>query len=41
MTPPFFGSKVMNRSVFFNFEPQNCFWVPTPWRLYGAEWEER
>ena len=39
--PPFFGSKIMNLSVFFDFEPKKCFWVPTPWGLYGAEWGER
>ena len=37
--PPFFGSKIMNLLVFFNFEPKKCFWVPTPWGLYGVEWE--
>ena len=31
MTPPFFGSKIMNLLVFFDFELKNCFWVPTPW----------
>ena len=41
LTPPFFGSKIMNRFVFFDFEPKNVFWVPTPWGLYGAEWDER
>ena len=41
MTPPFFGSKIMNLLVFFNFEPEKCFRVPTPWGLYGAEWDER
>ena len=38
--PLFFGSKIMNLLVFFNFEPQKCFRVPTPWGLYGAEWDE-
>ena len=41
MTPPFFGSKIMNLLVFFDFEPKKCFRVPTPWGLYGAEWDER
>ena len=38
MTPPFFGSKIMNLLVFFDFEPKKCFRVRTPWGLYGAEW---
>ena len=41
MTPPFFGSKIMNLLVFFDFEPKQCFRVPTLWGLYGAEWDER
>ena len=41
MTPPFFGSKIMNLLVFFDFEPKKCFRVPTPWGLYGTEWDER
>ena len=42
MTPPFFGSKIMNLLVFFSdFEPKKCFRVPTLWGLYGAEWDER
>ena len=40
-TPPFFGSKIMNFLVFFDFEPKKCFRVPTLWGLYGAEWDER
>ena len=40
LTPPFFGSKIMNLLVFFNFELKKCFRVPTPWGLYGAEWDE-
>ena len=36
MTPPFFGSKIMNLLVFFDFEPKKCFRVPTPWGLYGG-----
>ena len=28
-------------SCFFDFEPKKCFRVPTPWDLYGAEWDER
>ena len=39
--PPFFGSKIMNLLVFFEFEPKKCFRVPTPWGLYAAEWDER
>ena len=34
--PPFFGSKIMNPLVFFDFELKKCFRVPTPWGLYGA-----
>ena len=30
MTPPFFGSKIMNLLVFFDFEPKKCSRVPTP-----------
>ena len=41
MTPLFFGSKIMNLLVFFDFEPKKCFRVPTPWGLYGVEWDER
>ena len=41
MTPPFFGSKIMNLLVFFDFEPKKCFRVPTLWGLYGAEWDKR
>ena len=41
MTPPFFGSQIMNLLVFFDFEPKKCFRVPTPLGLYGAEWDER
>ena len=41
MTPPFFGSKIMNLLVFFDFEPKKCSRVPTLWGLYGAEWDER
>ena len=40
MTPPFFRSKIMNLLVFFDFEPKNCFRLPTLWGLYGAEWDE-
>ena len=39
--PPFFGLKIMNLLVFFYFEPKTCFRVPTPWGLYGMEWDER
>ena len=38
--PLFFGLKIMNLLVFFDFEPKKCFRVPTPWGLYGAEWDE-
>ena len=41
MTAPFFGLKIMNLLVFLYFEPKKCFWVSTPWGLYGAEWDER
>ena len=41
MTPPFFGSKIMNLLVFFDFEPKKCFPVPTPLGLNGAKWDER
>ena len=41
MNPAFFGLKIMNLLVFFDFEPKTCFRVPTPWGLYGAEWDER
>ena len=40
--PPFFW--VENHEsfgFFFDFEPKKCFRVPTPWGLYGAEWDER
>ena len=30
MTPPFLGSKITILLVFFDFEPKNCFRVPTP-----------
>ena len=30
--PPFFGSKIMNLLVFFDFEPKKCFRV----RLHGV-----
>ena len=39
--PPFFGSKIMNLLVFFDFELKKCFRVRTPWGLYGAQWDER
>ena len=38
---PFLGSKIMNLLVFFHFELKKCFRVPTPWGLYGANWDER
>ena len=40
MTPPFSGSKIMNLLVFFDFEPKKRSRVPTPWGLYGAEWDQ-
>ena len=39
--PPFFELKIENLLVFLDFEPKKCFRVPTPWGLYGAEWDER
>ena len=41
ITPLIFGLKIMNLLVFFDFEPKKCVRVPTPWGLYGAEWDER
>ena len=38
---PFFGAKIMNPLVFFDFKPKNCFRVHTVWGLYGAELDER
>ena len=40
--PPFFWVE-NHEFVFFSldFEPKKCFQVPTPWGLYGAEWDER
>ena len=38
---PFFRSKIMNPLLFFDSELKKCFRVPTPWGLYGAEWDER
>ena len=40
LTPSFVGSKLMNLLVSFDFEPKKRFQVPTPWGLYGAEWDE-
>ena len=40
MIPPAFGSKITNLLVFFVVEPKKCLRVPTPWALYGAEWDE-
>ena len=40
-TPPFFGSKITILLVFFDFEPNKGFRVPTPRGFYGAEWDER
>ena len=39
MTPPFFGSKIMNLLVFLILSRIFFFRVPTPWGLYGAEWD--
>ena len=39
--PLLLGSKIMTLLVFFDFEPKTCSRVPTPWGLYGAEWDER
>ena len=39
-SPHVFGSQIMNLLVFFDFELKKCFRVPTPWGLYGAEWDE-
>ena len=33
--PPFVVSEIMNLLGFFGFEPQKCFWVPTPWVCMG------
>ena len=42
MTPPFLGRKLGIFWFFFpDFEPKKCFRVPTPWGLYGVEWDER
>ena len=27
-------------NLFFDFQPKKCFRVPTPWGLYGVEWDE-
>ena len=37
--PPFFVSKIMNLSVFFDFKLKKCFRLHGV--LYGAEWDER
>ena len=39
--PPLFWVKNHESFGFFDFEPKKCFRVPTPWGLYGAEWDER
>ena len=36
--PPFFGSKIMNLLVFFDFKLKKCFRVPTPWGCMGRSW---
>ena len=41
MTLPFVGYKISNLFVFFDFDFKKFFRVPTPWGLYGAEWDER
>ena len=43
-TPPrplFWVENHESFGFFFDFEPKKCFRVPTPWGLYGAEWDER
>ena len=41
--PLLFGLKSMNllSMVLFDFDLKKCFWIPTWWGLYGAEWDER
>ena len=40
--PSFFGSKIMNLLVFFDFEPKKCFSGPDSiWFFFSAEWDER
>ena len=39
--PSFLVSEIINLFGFSDFEPKNCFRVPTPWGLEGVEWEER
>ena len=39
--PSFFGSKIMNLLLFSDFELKECFRVPNPSGLCGAEWDER
>ena len=34
-------SKIMTLLVFSDFELKKCFRFPTPWGLYGLEWDER
>ena len=34
--PPFFGSKIMNRLDFFDFESKKCFRVRTPGFVWGG-----
>ena len=41
MTPPFFGSKIMNLLVFSILSRKSFSRDPTLWGLYGAEWDER
>ena len=41
MTPPFFWVENHESFGFSDFEPKKCFQVPTPWGLYGAEWDKR
>ena len=41
VTPPFFRSETMNPLVLFHIEPKKCLQVPTPWGLYGTEWDKR
>ena len=38
----FLGQKIMNLLVsLLDFQLKKFFRVPTSWRLYGAEWDER
>ena len=39
--PSFWVENHESFGFFFDFEPKQCFRVPTPWGLYGVEWDER